>query len=879
MTRDPSTFEDYHGLTLLLYLPTDSPQALALEAQVFRAQSDRERARAAESLAIERAQEAKATGDAVRANLEARERDLLEAKSRLDTAVVAESEIRGRCEELALASGAFAAEVARQKVERAKWQEHSRLAAASAAELRKRCAELVRASEISATERTRLERELSNARSESQEIDADVAQVLDALSSSERERRRLEGELERQSKIAGEARRAATLSEGAAANVQKEVNRERAELCERAGRLEGVVQVGASRLKESLEAEAKRRAELERESKALGSRVTDLEAALISASAEVRKAAKLAAVRGATHERQTTALNEEISRLKSALRVETANARESLERATEERGKWAEDKLAMQQDAARERAMAAETGSVLRKQHRNDLAGNRERQEYEIASLRKEVAEMAETLKVETARVGEASAREASVRATAAREVAVLQQKVDELEGALATAIADVNHAVEAERESARRLYHMQADIRSVAVLAPAPNHEEAPGEVINSYRRQPLASRWGKQESISSRHATGAQEEVDRGIAARDSDFHDGPPVSSSLPNIPRPPVAGEDGQPNSGNVIAATEITADDGHPVGSGKTWERTLGSVEEGGGGGGGGGRGLWASRRQSCVSGSFSGFSAKGNDGTLSSTASSTRRYSPPPTTLVGARLEKEEHEEGEGEACSSPSLSSRGIIAGTMTSGPTRASTSIHPLIQKLPENPTHDTPEAGEQREQAMMHGIRGNGSGNREYSSSSAAAGSSLGGGVLGRRDCKEDLPEHQVDGGVGGEEAERPVSPLSSPMTAASCKDGGGGGGGGGSCQSSSLLQSTTSNTSGTSSSLLPNGSRAVVPRRSSGNVVARGCNVVTRTGSLVVCDWKAGQREAFSALDRKAPASSHKDGVASGGAGWR
>lgn len=397
------------------------PQAVELEARASRAEGDARAAREAQEAAEARERQWSAQGSTIRAGLEATEEELGSLRHRLEAAATTEAELRGRCEDLSLASAALTAEVKRQKEERAKWQEHSRLAAASATELRKRCAELMRASEASGLERARLERELSNARSESQEIDADVAQVLEALAVSERERRSLEAELQRQSKIARDARQAMETARGEAAETKRGLDRERTELSKEAGRIEGVVQAGASRLRESLETERKRRAELERERKTLASRVADLEGALLSASSEVRKAAKLAAERGAEYERETTGLNEEIGRLRAALRAETTNVREALQRAAEERRRWDSERALLQGRAAR------------REEDRERREELRERQELEIVSLRKESGELTEALKAETSRATQALAREASLRAIVGRRAMAVESRIGHL--------------------------------------------------------------------------------------------------------------------------------------------------------------------------------------------------------------------------------------------------------------------------------------------------------------------------------------------------------------------------------------------------------------------------------------------------------------
>ena len=129
------------------------------------------------------------------------------------------------------------------------------------------------------SDRTRLNpEEQESALAEAPGIDSDVAQVLDAQASSEKERRRLDSELDDKSRIAGAARRVAKVPVGTAADVKKDVDRERSAIFDKSDLIEDVMQADTSKLKESLELETKRRKEQERECKGLASRVTDLEA-------------------------------------------------------------------------------------------------------------------------------------------------------------------------------------------------------------------------------------------------------------------------------------------------------------------------------------------------------------------------------------------------------------------------------------------------------------------------------------------------------------------------------------------------------------------------------------------------------------------------
>ncbi|CAM9412797.1 unnamed protein product, partial [Ectocarpus sp. 6 AP-2014] len=371
-------------------------EAVALEAHVARLETERNEAReAASAAANDGLAEAKAA--------------LSDTQARLDAALATQRELRSRCAELSLASGAFASEVAKQKEERARSQERARLATA---ELRDLSAKFSRASETAAAdaaaERDRLERELVATRAEARDIDTDVAQVLDALASSEKERRRLEAELHRQTK---------------AARVQR-----------RQGERE-VLEVESGRK----ERETERREKVERECKVLEARTGDLEAAL---AAELKKAAET----GAVHEREVAGLLEEATRLRESLQAE-------MER---ERGKWqAEQKamreeimLAREDDKASWIAEATEQGYEKGKAEEHQrTARSREREQRDLAALRKELSESTAAFRTE-----------ASLRARAAEELSSLRVKVVQLEAAL-------EKATGADSSS---MSHLKAEMRSV---------------------------------------------------------------------------------------------------------------------------------------------------------------------------------------------------------------------------------------------------------------------------------------------------------------------------------------------------------------------------------------------------------------------------
>lgn len=743
-----------------------------MEARIAQAEFEQRESREVALLATNRAKDAEASGIALRATLDTKERELSDAKHRLHTFAATEAELRARCEELALASSAFAAEVARQKESRAKWQEQSRLASTTAGELRKRCADLVRASEASVAERARLEKELSSARSESQEIDADVAQVLDALASSEKERQRLQGELERQSRVAEEARHAVKLAEGAAADVHKCVDEERAALHERAGRLEGVVQVGASRLKESLDTETKRRVALEQECKALASRVTELEAALILASAEARKTAKLAAETGALHKRDTASLIEEVSRLRSALRAETANVREALEHAAAQGSTWVEERRILQQDAAKakEKEALAQADVAYLAEASERLLDAEQRQEDESVALRKEIAEMTDALKAETARANNAS--DASARAV--REAAALTRKMSELEVALYKAKSGAREADKAARKSTDRAYRLQEEMRSAVTLSaasPPPSLPEAPRDeedVAASYRPRQLQPHDEEERDISNCRGTRDSLEQER--------CEPFPPLPPDGVNV------DEDGYQDDNQRRTGSSTSPADR------KLSAETVVSTDE-----------------------SDSGYANL------------------PQADANTSAVDVDVWPDGGGEA------RARGIL--------------VPALEQREEHSARSGSSFAGGESQNLAAMGPQISGLGGSSGSSRASSRSVSPAGG-----------PRQETNMGMlpskHGNLSSAPVSPTSTQ---------GGGGSPTHSYGSSAALQSGTSvtiTTSGASSSVqLP-------AERSGGTTRGQSRNhlLPVRSGSIVVRDWKAGQQEAFSELDRKASSSS-------------
>lgn len=799
-----------------------------------RSEAGRREARDAETATRNRLAGAELAAETVRGSLAAAETELSDTRNRLDAAIVSQGELRGRCEELALASGAFAAEVAKQKEERAKSQERSRMSAtASAAELREQRAALSRASETSLAERARLEKELANARAEAQEIDADVAQVLDALASSEKERRRLEGELDRQSMVTEAARRAAKVAEGAAAHAQKDVDHERAALCEKAGLLEGVVQAGASRLKESLQAETKRREQLERECKGLASRVTDLEAALISASGEVRKAITVAAERSARYERDLAAANEETVRLRTELTMKTENVRDTSERAAEERGKWAAEKNSMKEEAVREKtaALAEAAERAYRDgitKGQGNLAHVLDRGQRDSAASQKEMAEMAEIRQAEASRAGEVLAREASLRAQAAREVTTLKRKVAELEIALEKITAAARMAGQAARVAADPMSQLQAEMRSVIVSLQPDNEaggleEEkevagaSPGGALDLAERTPVSSRhvvgmalqeWGDKTGAGC-SGFAVQDKSEPGLRGNrplgrrpsghnaSSDTFGGKPYAASNASKELRPAGsdaagGESYFPvgNKGDQATAMAAVSDRSSSPLADQTAGRDSLLQER-----------PWRTKDVLDDGTAITPSPAAGNVGGITEAASVASR-----TMSPGQRAES--------TSSSGSNSSSRGDggEGAAVTSQPRRA------------DGPNFDSPSAS---------------AGNTCQLQPSFVA--------ERRRETGNAEERADTNSVVVGSEAER-VSLLPSPMESSDDDS---------YSAAQSVLSSTTC-TSGLSSS---------VPPAPAGGEVRRGMarGLLSRSGSVVVRDWKAGQREAFSELDRKASLS--------------
>eukprot|EP00903_Cladosiphon_okamuranus_P008266 g7956.t1 len=481
-------------------------EAQVLEAQVARLEAEGRETREALSAANDRLADTDATGA-----------QLSDTRARLDAALSTQAELRGRCAELSLASGAFAAEVAKQKEEHSRSQERARLAAeAGAAELRERSAEFSRASEAAAAEaaaeRARLEKALQTSQAEAREIDSDVAQVLDALAASEKERRRLEAELDRQVRITSAARVATRAAEGAAAHAREGADRERWELGEKSGGLEGPVQQQqeVSRLKESLEREAERRGQLEKECKALAARAADLEAALISASSEVRKAAKLEVERSARFERQTSALSEETARLKAALQEKTAVAEAETRSAVEAARQEHREAVATAVAEAAERARGEG-----RKEEQERTAEARERERRDCAALRKEVLEATEALEAET-----------TLRARAAQELSAHRRRVKELEAALERETAAAHAAGEAARKAAssKTMSQLQAEMRSViSSLEPRTGESDEEGLEAGAGRTHRRQRRVSDQEDGGGVRREGAGDGIEE--AARSVD------------------------------------------------------------------------------------------------------------------------------------------------------------------------------------------------------------------------------------------------------------------------------------------------------------------------------------------------------------------
>lgn len=827
-----------------------------LEAQVNRAESDQRAANESVQSANNRVVEADNSEKALRESLESKDRELLNTTRRLDAAVGAEAELRGRCEELALASGAFAAEVARQKEESAKWQKHSRLAAENVSELRKRCAELVRMSDTCAKQRAQLEKELTSARAESQEVDADVAQVLDALASSEKERRRLEGKLEKQAKVAGDARRAARLAEGKSADVQRDVERERAALVEGAGAIEGVIQLSASRLKESLDSEIKRRMELERESKALASRVTDLEAALISASAEVRNGAKLAAERGAKHEKEVGELNAEASRLRKELGVQSAKAREVEKREAEGRRKWAEEKAGIKEDAASaiERAShAAEAEVAKHEARRRQLLDNHERESDEAIRLRKEVEKITEVLKAETVRAsaaGEALANETSLRARAVQDAAALRQNVEDLESALHKARTDANIAKEAARVSNRRVKQLQTEMRSAVTISTTPlSPPVLLEEAAFASRDGDNSSRWQQPQDRSRRGEGGRESSNVLGsllrVGPRGRLNEDG---YETFPALPADHVNGEEasdhsnrsmefgyytagGSSSKNSVLAAggTPLSPVDKsrhrpverntHSAAAGIEAATATTNRRSGDGGAVNGGREMaspiapgWPAGEGGPVPGPGNGGSSRGSSlSSFYSKKSQRRRLSP--------------QRDGGNEGL--VPTSTRAVLSTTGTGRRRRRDDNNH-----------------------GDHHLLSAAGTDSSTWNVRTAVERESTLSSPVSSRDPSESLS------------CSSSPHRIKEPFTA-----GAGVGSAGG----------DTRNLPRSSSGTIPRGGGVGGSDGSRGGAKNGSRNLLVRTGSVVVRDWKVGQQEAFSELDRKA-ASSLPFGHHHDGTGW-
>lgn len=528
-------------------------QVLVLEAQVSRSEAERLEAREAEIAAANRLAGTELAAEADRESLDTARKELYETRSHLDTALAAQGELRGRCEELALASGAFAAEVAKQKEERARLQVRSQLAvdanASELRELRERSVKFAHGSEASAAERGRLEEELRRARAEAKEIDADVAQVLDALATSERERRRLEAQLNRQLGNKEPAQRAAEVADDTAVFARDDVNSNRAAVRAKASELFlGEMQAEASTWTSSLKTEVGRREALEKECTRLASRVSELEAALLSASAEVNVAVKGAADWMTRHERDTARLSEEAAGLRAALFDETEKTREVYKRAVEEEGeKRSREILVLKEETARETRAELEQAreraygeGVMTEQKR--LESVRQMEKGDNAELQQRLAEMADALQAETDRVGEALAREAAIRTQATREVDLLERRVVELERALDRATTAAHMAGKAARETANPMSKLQSEMRAVInsiaqdKVAQRDGHESAEESSLSWHKpRRKSNSR------LPSPHPTGAETSA---VAERSSDgdrshqLWEIPPAGADIPH-----------------------------------------------------------------------------------------------------------------------------------------------------------------------------------------------------------------------------------------------------------------------------------------------------------------------------------------------------
>lgn len=796
------------ALSHILSKPTCHPapasrptQALVLEAHVTRSEADRREAREAEASADTRLAKAETSEETVRRNLEAAEKEIRDTRGRVDTALAEQRELQERCEELVLSSGAFAAEVAKQKEERAKSQERSRQdAMASAAELRERCAEL----EASVAERRRLEEELASARAETQQIDADVAQVLDALANSDKERRRLEGELQRQSSIA-----AAT--EGAAVLMRKGVDRERAALCEKANRLEGAAQTGASNAKESLELEKKRREHLERERKGLISRVTELEGALTSASAEVRKAAKLASERGARHERDATALKQEAMGLRESFRQAT-------ERAAGERANWAAEKVAVKAEAAEERrAVLAEAERAYQEriaEREEHAAGVRERDQRDGAALRNEVADMTEALQAETSRASEALARETSLREKAAQKVADLQRRVSELETALERATATARTAGEAARDAANPIFQLQAEMRSV--ISSLQPEEESKG-----ISRRPVFD--GEETHSVFSRKMGASSPAVASVASSTAAV---PGVEVDKVIVGRPHVAV-------GTTSEHDLSPSENSHPV----DFQRNADGYNEQSGvphaGGGDEKEVGWLGRSDARTGEGRPSILIRGGRKGLA-TARIGAGSSLPPTESAARERRCRSTEADDGTASSSLAKRTE-RVAGTAD-----AAAVATPRLLPAQRASTKGSRSASSSTSEAEPP-LRSR----RRPPAKTATRESSASSVCSSPQQQESSIAEPRTVGSARGAQGDEAlageVSTFPPPMASSSDDD--------------ESLSSTTM-ASGLSISLMPAPAQPAGPASRGG---------LARSRSVVVRDWKAGQREAFGALDRRASSS--------------
>ena len=812
-----------------------------------RSDADRREAREAQTTTNDRLAGAESTGAVTRRRLESAEEELSHTRGRLDTALAVQTDLRKRCEELALASSAFATEVAKQKEERASSQERSRSEkAASANELRERCAEFSRASELWAAERIRIQKELDSARTEAQDIDADVAQVLDALASSEKERRQLESELDRQSRIAGAARRAAKIAEGTAAHVQKDVARERSALFEKTGLIEDAMQADTSRLKGSLELETKRREELERECKGLASRVTELEAALMAASTEAMKAAKIAAEGGVKHEREVATLSDEVARLRTSLREEVENARGALARAEEGREKWTEERAAIKNEASKEKiaALTEATERAYREgvaDEQSRLVDARERDQCKAAGLQKSMEEITVALQAEASIAADALTREASLRAQAAHEVSALKRKVAELETALEKATAAASIATEAAREAANPMSQMQAEMRSV-ISSLEQDKEEKVREAdarVEAVNRQWNESNRRTHASLPVRHA--------ESTAAAETLAPQGEKGGEAAAGLSIFSVEATVEQDPTGKTPRPTALRTKGG--MRNDDRWRRVSGysSGARGevrlAGGDVGGAEGDFGKKGEQRVE----GVAARGGGGALHpSTGRDAGRGSPAPET-PWRRLQQEAW---------LPTAGDIGDIIAPATAPPPRLSA----LQQAGPSGGSSSSSKSIRGRVEVTVAGSQ-----LRRPGGPASGSGPPFPAGgtprqdplfVAGRETEESNQADH-VDVTMGDTpRPERVTAVLPSRIEYSDDNE---------SWSATQSLESLNTNTSDLSTFL----ASATAP----GGLGREG----GRRRSVVVRDWKAGQREAFSELDRRASAPAGGVGVGVGGNG--